>query len=577
VAGGGSGGGGAPDAGLVLGACRNGFCWVSPLPLGGSMRAVSVADDHTVFTIGSGTVVRWDDGVPGYVDAGVALSDLVWARSATEVYFVDANRQLQRFDGASFTAVLNGGLSIVATLLRGDVVSGTLFACGGDTCERYDSALSSASDSTATFGFQSIAVIDGASALVTFPASVGGCLADQFAGSSLTPVPLADAGYEPCLIAAWGNTDLLMMATSGAYSANAVGGTWSPFPFPAGSTGFIALQASGPQQYWGLDMRSVREYRSGAWLVALDGGFSVLDVRGDAGFAAGINSAAALVHDGPGVSRLSYPVPQNVTSFSFLLGGTSNNDVWLVNDALERYHFDGVGWASVPAPVRFNRLASTRDSRSVVFLAGALTSSELRTGAAVQPLDQAPFATAGLNFADVTAVSANEIYAAGSTSGTAGVLAKWDGAAWSLVAAPDAGWLGAVWASSATNLWIGGLSGTLFQFNGMGWVDRSAALTPGEAVNDIWGTGPTDVFIAGDVLHHFTDAGMVTESPHPFSALAPADGTVWALGPSQLYERAGAAWSAVNPDVAVGESALYGAPDGGLWVAGRGNSVLFKP
>jgi hypothetical protein len=52
---------------------------------------------------------------------------------------------------------------------------------------------------------------------------------------------------------------------------------------------------------------------------------------------------------------------------------------------------------------------------------------------------------------------------------------------------------------------------------------------------------------------------------------------VWALGPSQLYERAGAAWSAVNPDVAVGESALYGAPDGGLWVAGRGNSVLFKP
>jgi hypothetical protein len=97
--------------------------------------------------------------------------------------------------------------------------------------------------------------------------------------------------------------------------------------------------------------------------------------------------------------------------------------------------------------------------------------------------------------------------------------------------------LGAVWGSSATDVWIGGgfTSGDLWHFDGTRWTKSALWTTPGstgQGVNGIWGTSSSDIWAVGESSAFHFDGATWTSVPLPMAATLLR---VWGSGPLDVF------------------------------------------
>ena len=215
------------------------------------------------------------------------------------------------------------------------------------------------------------------------------------------------------------------------------------------------------------------------------------------------------------------------------------------------------------------------------------------TSWSVVPTAALPSGTTGELFG-VTAVASNNVWAVGMLSGgTTQLIEHWDGAKWSVAAAPSvsgSGWLNAVTAISANDVWAVGFSAgsdLIEHFNGTSW---SVVPGPGLSCTDLFGvsgTASNDVWAVGvigrggnvHVLHWNGTAWSVVAAPSAYgdtlqSVTALVPNNVWAVGStgsSTLIEHwDGTQWSIVpSPNVNGGRLVSVAAVSANnIWVVG---------
>lgn len=204
------------------------------------------------------------------------------------------------------------------------------------------------------------------------------------------------------------------------------------------------------------------------------------------------------------------------------------NDVWIVgtqSDANGTYtlamHWDGSHWSKVPTPnpskLRNNLQAITAISPNDIWAVGEHYDPALETGPSSPPLDrtfalhwdgrqwsQVPTPNVpdlGNRLADVAALSANDVWAAGSTWGgdSNGPLAmRWDGREWALMPGPqglpgeDMG-LVTLAVLSSDDIWTAG-EGYLHHWNGTRWTTSQLPRGPGQPK----ASGPNAISVSPD-------------------------------------------------------------------------------
>ena len=139
----------------------------------------------------------------------------------------------------------------------------------------------------------------------------------------------------------------------------------------------------------------------------------------------------------------------------------SANDVWAVGLDATIIHWDGVSWVTATSPV------GTIDIFSVFVLPGGMDG-----------------------------------WAVGVDSGAAKIL-RWSGTwpfgAWSAFTAPaSAQELRGVFLLSPTEGWAVGTGGTIFRWDGAGWIDISAGSPTNEDLFSIFALSPTDAWAVGE-------------------------------------------------------------------------------
>lgn len=98
-------------------------------------------------------------------------------------------------------------------------------------------------------------------------------------------------------------------------------------------------------------------------------------------------------------------------------------------------------------------------------------------------------------FRSVFGSAANNIVAVGY-DGNTGIASKSNGTAWTkLNNVPNVGKLYAIWAASATDMWIGAEGGQVLRFDGTNWSRTTVSGIPNtEIIKDIWGSDAANIW-----------------------------------------------------------------------------------
>jgi hypothetical protein len=252
--------------------------------------------------------------------------------------------------------------------------------------------------------------------------------------------------------------------------------------------------------------------------------------------------------------------------------GTSSSDVFAVGGQ-QVVHYDGTGWTeqfritesvgrdawALPGGLRGVWASSPTDVFAVggSFGGGVLESPYALIlhydGAGWAEMTR--FARDGADFTTLNAVwgtSPSDVFAVGAEeheNSSSTLIAHYDGTAWTPMAVPDnAADLGLydVWGTSGDNVYAvginglnnpGGLSGAVLRYDGTAWAKVLEVKDPMVAV---WGSGPTDVFVAtafDNFWHH--DGTNWTPMTTPSRDRENTWG-IWGVAPNDVYAVGGA-------------------------------------
>jgi hypothetical protein len=134
----------------------------------------------------------------------------------------------------------------------------------------------------------------------------------------------------------------------------------------------------------------------------------------------------------------------------------------------------------------------------------------------------------------------------------AGDLLHWDGTAWTVVEGPSSTSFGftAIWGTSGDDLWVGDeLNGQVHHWNGTTW---TTGITQTTAVDDLWGSSPTDIYACGIFAVSHWDGVSWTEVDG-VDRCSGVDGTgasdVWMVDDSDVLAHwDGVSWTDTTPD-----------------------------
>jgi hypothetical protein len=138
---------------------------------------------------------------------------------------------------------------------------------------------------------------------------------------------------------------------------------------------------------------------------------------------------------------------------------------------------------------------------------------------------------------------------------------------------PQGNALGDVWGSGPRDIWAIGARGLALHFDGVTW-SRSETGAGDAALRGVWGSGPHDVWavgVAGGALHF--DGRAWSFVPGPFAGAASAiwgsaDDDVWMVGPEGLARWNGSSWSTVTNPSEFGFEGIWGSGSDDVWAVG---------
>lgn len=139
------------------------------------------------------------------------------------------------------------------------------------------------------------------------------------------------------------------------------------------------------------------------------------------------------------------------------------------------------------------------------------------------------------------AADANDVWV--TTSQLDGGLSHWDGVKWSAVGLPTPEAMSAVWGTGG-EVWTAGSNGTILRGVNGAWT--SIASGGGYAFDDIWASGPDDVWIGGTTTRRWT--GAVLTTPVAFTLrITDFHGTArndaWAVDIQRVWHFDGTTWA----------------------------------
>jgi len=340
------------------------------------------------------------------------------------------------------------------------------------------------------------------------------------------------SGATSDLYAVWGSsaTDVYAVGNAGAL-VHYDGTVWRAIPSGTDSTQTGIWGSSASDIYVVAGARTILHYDGSSWSSAFTAtmntplrgiwGASASDV-----FVAGWNT---IVHY-DGVSWTQQTVPLLYPS---AIWGRSGTDVFAVG--LGMRHYDGTSWTYVPG-----------------------TPGGLLRGVWVGP-------------DDVTVVG--ELPITGSHDPNPVIVSQYNGSQWTNYRWPL---LTGIWASSGTNAFAVGQSGTILHYDGTAWRAESSGTDRNLA--DVWGTAANDVFaVGGGVILHYDGATWGTQLL-PDAALAAVWGSsatdVYAVGSSgTLLHYDGTTWTQQTSGTSDPLLEIWGGAPNDIYAVGSRDSI----
>jgi len=256
----------------------------------------------------------------------------------------------------------------------------------------------------------------------------------------------------------------------------------------------------------------------------------------------------ALFWDGARWRQTLVPGSAGTLTSVFIVGA---NDVWAVGMAdttgkATIIHWDGISWTAATVPV-----GSVTDLFSVFILPGGLDGwavgksagpANILRWSGVWPTGAWSVFTSlppAKELRSVFLSSPTSGWAVGTVAGGVGTIFRWDGAGWLDLSAssPTVNNLYSVFVVSSTDAWAVGASSTIIRWNGASWTGPMVAPTSDIDYRSIHMVSGTDGWIAGDV-----------------------DST---SGEGLLLRWNGVAWTSVRSWVTVGLNDIFMLPGGG--------------
>ena len=396
---------------------------------------------------------------------------------------------------------------------------------------------------------------------------------------------------------------------------------------------FNRLSATGPGDVWmtGIDNTyagRIYHYSGGAWTSSATPGDSqpigIFMLGPNDGWATSAINNAILHWDGT-AWRVEAPLGRNLVGLSGVAG-----QVWAVGyaDSVWSRGADSVWTRQRGGPTTQTLSGVSALSPDDAWAVGA-PGTVVHYNAGTVQLVTTPFT---LTLTAVQMLSPTEGYAVGGDDQAwpyRGVIARWDGAQWTQVAAPPAkmnglfmlgsgdGWAvgqnGEIWRDTAgvwarvsntpfggnlmgvaldspTHGWaVGGYSSaTLLEWNGVNWLDRgyllpattpqlaAIALAPGGDEGWAVANPGTDTTLTNAIVH--LQHGVWTRAESSAKSLSSvaieANGEAWAVGVSGAYHEVGGVWLAADYPSNYGLTSLALLPGQGGWAVGYNGTIL---
>lgn len=358
-------------------------------------------------------------------------------------------------------------------------------------------------------------------------------------------------------------------------------------------TSVVAIQASDSRVYALLTDTAAINQR----VAYLEGGtWTVLPALGGASdyaamwvsptrdvFLAG-NLAAVAHFNGTGWTEstvVTTPATQRLNA----VWGTSTSDVYAVGNKHNILHFNGTTWSAVASPGgAFDSYGAVSGANGTVFVAGTIPGTMTGTGL-VQAVGGGAFAAMpapAITMAAraIWAATASDVWIAGDSNATSlGAIAHWDGVSWTQIQAPTQSPLRAIAASEADEIFAVGTNGTVLRYTGAAWAVNPPP--PASALGDLWAAAPNEVFAVGSTgAFHLQADRTWSSSPGIYQAVTGRSATdVVAVGTGvtsvwngSAFPGATASPIGASNDIAASATAyytisdqLFSSPNGSTW------------
>lgn len=295
---------------------------------------------------------------------------------------------------------------------------------------------------------------------------------------------------------------------------------------------------------------------------------------------------------------LTWDNPKLGNGLSPALGGTGDDDIWMVDSTGAAWHFDGQTWKNTIPNAAYGLTGIWSASRTNVWatsISGAIFHWNGESWTARQSFDKSIRQIFGVNSGNIYAV------------GVRGFMAHWDGISWTEIRPETTNDLNAIWGRSDAEVWAGGAKGTILHYDGKSWKKKEIPLPEPKMgiitkdIYSIWGPPatkqnpqPAEVWLVGDMgtrirwngseFEHWRKGDISMPQLRVVRGFATQDNFadpsyVWISGSANRIEQsdfAGGKWKDFPIDAypSAGVTSIFATSSANAWAAGD-NGRLF--
>jgi hypothetical protein len=564
--------GGGGDGGMLgapVGACSaDDWCWSNPLPQGNSIHALSGAANDLWGVGDGGTLVHWDGSVWSVAASPTTLTlTSVWAAGGKA--WAAGQDTLLQYDGTSWSAV---SLASFIPLAVWGLSASDVWAVGADgQVERWNGASWTASSTGQVTQFASITGTSDSDVWIGGYGSGTTGAIEHWNGATWSPQTLPSGFARPTQVYSASPTDV--WAIDGRQALHYDGTSWTQDMSIADGYGLQSVFGSSAADVYIVGVLGLVERWDGsAWTGLQNDMGDVLQYGGWSGGSGDvwIGGESARFASWNGAQWRPAMAGTTSTLADELDGvfGLSATDVWTVG-ATGVQHWDGSMWTYLPRP-------DGGDTFGASAIWGTAATDLWIAASEVYHWDGAQWTDVDTGIAEVKAIwgtATTDVWAAGD-----GAIAHWDGSAWTAANVPGGTTnLAALWGTSTTDVWaVGGTS--IAHWDGTSWTASTPPSGTG-ALAAVWGTSTTDVWAVGGTSILHWDGASWTATTEPVFGLTAIGGTsttdVWAVGQGGVaFHWDGTAWTAKTTGSANNLAAIWASAAAGVWAVGGLDTIL---